>query len=143
MIKKVKEEFMKASTDDISSFGSVQGYTKYAKDIDYYLKNGIQFETGTPMRNKASISYNYIIKKNKFPLMEISDGSKIKYSSVKTNKYGIDVIAWVGNYPKEFEEIFEIDYEDQFEKTLLRPIVRFHVAIGWTDEKDRNCVERF
>ena len=41
--------------------------------------------------------------------MLIANGSKIKYLSVcKDNKFLFDTIAWVGNYPEEFEKIFKI-----------------------------------
>lgn len=67
--------------------------------------------------------------------MPISNGTKIKYIHVKPNNpWRHDVIAWVGNWPKEFDGLFEIDRKTQFEKTFTRTLERVWEAIGWGNE---------
>ena len=64
--------------------------------------------------------------------MEISDGSKIKFIRVKPdNEFGADAIAWVGNWPEEFNSMFEIDLEEQYQKTFLSVLERMWVVLGW------------
>lgn len=130
------DEYADQPIDEIASIGSVQEYDKYAKSNEYYIKQkGVTFEKGVPARNKASILYNYVIKTRNFPLMPISNGTKIKYIHVKQNNpWRHDVIAWVGNWPKEFDGLFEIDRKTQFEKTFTRTLERVWEAIGWGDE---------
>jgi hypothetical protein len=66
--------------------------------------------------------------------MPIANGSKIKYLSIyKDNKFAFDTIAWVGNYPNEFNKFFKIDYDEQFNKTFLSVIERMWVVLGWCD----------
>lgn len=38
-----------------------------------------------------------------------------------------------GFYPKEFADIFEVDYGKMFEKTILDPLKRFRMACGFQD----------
>jgi hypothetical protein len=67
--------------------------------------------------------------------MPIANGSKIKYLSVlKDNKFNFETIAWVGNYPNEFDGLFKIDYDEQFKKTFLSVLERMWVVLGWCDE---------
>ena len=75
------------------------------------------FISGTPMHNRASIVYNYIIKSEQLPYAEIFNGTKMKYIFVETkNKYKTNVVGYVGNYPKEFNKMFKIDFNEQFDK---------------------------
>ena len=135
-IRDVKRRFMEQSIDGISEFGSVQEYSKWAKPVNFYLENGLSFAKGTPSRNKAAIAYNYLITKYKIPMVPIGDGSKIKFVRLNNqNKFGLDWMAWVGNWPKKFDEWFEVDKEEQFDKTILEPMKRFHEVLGWCDEK--------
>jgi len=128
LIKDIKKRFMLEPVDNIASVGSVQEYTKYVCD-------GLNFAKSTPMRNKASIAYNYIIKDKKIPMVPIGDGSKVKTIYVNPeNKYGVNCIAWVGNWPKEFDDIFQVDRNKQFEKTVLSAVQRLHEVLGWCDK---------
>ena len=132
-IRETFSAFKNEPIDNIASVGSVSEYTKYAtKEIE----RNLEFKTGTPMRNKASILYNHLVEKNKLPLSKIDNGSKIKYIHVIPDfRYkDADVIAWIGNYPEEFKKIFKIDYEKQFE-TFLNVLERMHMVIGWCGEE--------
>lgn len=134
LIKRTFKKFKLQKIDDIASIGSVKEYSKYAEPTSYYIKNGLKFKPGTPMRNKSAICYNYLVKTQKLPLMEVSNGTKIKYIRVDPiNVVNNDAIAWVGNYPESFSNQFKINYEEQFEKTFLGVLNRMHLVLGWAD----------
>jgi DNA polymerase elongation subunit (family B) len=135
LLNDIKKQFKKQSFDLIARKSSIQEYSKFVtKPISYYLQHGVKYESGALMTAKASLNYNYIINKFKYPLMPIANGSKIKYLSVyKDNKFSFDTIAWIGNYPIEFHDLFKIDYDEQFRKTFLSVIERMWVVLGWCD----------
>lgn len=141
LLLEIKKAFSKQSFDMIAQKSSIQEYSKFVPNpIEYYLKNGIEYESGSIMTAKASLNYNYLINKLKLPLMPIANGSKIKYIRVMPNNLiNCETVAWVANYPSEFEKLFKIDYDEQFKKTFLSVIERMHVVLGWCDE-DRGIV---
>ena len=64
--------------------------------------------------------------------MEVANGSKIKYIYVyPDNKYNTEVIAYIGNWPKDFDKLFRIDYETQFEKQFLNVAQRMFDTLGF------------
>jgi len=137
LIKQVFKDFKKQEIDKIASIGSVKEYTKYADETSTYIKSGLNFKSGTPMRNKAAICYNYVIQDRTLPYMPISNGSKIKYIRVNPrNLVDNEAIAWVGNYPEEFKKLFKINYEEHYNKTFLSVLNRMWVVLGWIDSKE-------
>jgi hypothetical protein len=50
---------------------------------------------------------------------------------IPNNKYGINVISYNGVYPKEFEDMFEIDLNKMFEKGVKDVVNQFYSALGW------------
>lgn len=137
LLNEIKKTFKAQSFDMIAQKSSIQEYSKFVpKPIEYYIKNGLEYESGSIMTAKASLNYNYLINKMKLPLMPIANGSKIKYIRVMpNNSIGCETIAWVGNCPDEFGKLFKIDYDEQFKKTFLSVLERMHVVLGWCDEK--------
>lgn len=135
LIKELRKLYETVPIDDIARKSSINKYTKYAKDIEHYLENHLYFDKGTTMTAKASMSYNYFVKKHNLPLMPIGNGSKIKYMSLMKNQHNFETIAWIGNYPSEFEKHFKPNYDEQFEKTFLGIITRFWIVLGWTTAK--------
>lgn len=62
----------------------------------------------------------------------ITQGDKVNYLYLNpNNRYAIDVISYNGVYPKEFEEIFEIDLNKMFEKGVKDVVNQFYSALGW------------
>jgi hypothetical protein len=61
---------------------------------------------------------------------EIRVGDKVRFCYiVPTNMYGINCIAYKpGAWPKEFNEIFNVDYHVMFNKIILDPLKRFREA---------------
>ena len=116
-IRSCNKEFKKQTIEDISIPKGVKDYQKYKVDL---TKDYSCFKPCTPIHNRSSIVYNHVIRSNKLPYIEVNNGTKIKYVFVDSNnKYKTNVIAFVGNYPKEFNKMFKIDYQEQFEKQFL------------------------
>jgi DNA polymerase elongation subunit (family B) len=131
-LRHIKKEFKKDLVENISSVSGINGYDKYSKPMDYYLDKGLSFRKKTPIHVRAAICYNYAIKSNNFPYMVAGNGTKVKYVYIKdTNVLNTNIIAFIGAYPKEFEDLFKIDYDIQFEKTFMSVIQRMFNVLGW------------
>lgn len=136
----IKKEFLKQSIEDIGTNKSVNGYKKYSLPTSTYLKEGLTYVLKTPVQVRAAINHNFMVKKLNLPVFEIVNGTKAKYIYIKDrnilNQYGANqkqsnAIGFVGHFPEEFKQYFEIDYDTQFEKTFLNIVQRLYVAIGW------------
>jgi hypothetical protein len=120
LVKQLRKEFELADVDDISMQTSVSNYaTKMIDDT----KLPLQFVSGAHFAVKASGHYNYLLNQNKDLQSKyefIKSGTKIKYYYCK-NKIVNDIFAYIrGSYPIEFSP--EIDYDEQFMKSILSPI---------------------
>lgn len=133
MLKYVRQafiDFKKQNISDISSPKGVGDYEKYYVDM---TKSLTDFLPSTPIFNRASIVYNHIIKELSLPYVEIATGSKMKYIYVNpNNKYKTNVVGYVGNWPKEFDKLFKIDYDVQFEKQYLQIAQRLFDILGFS-----------
>lgn len=92
-----------------------------------------EFLKGTPGHIKPAISYNRIIaQKGLVRLSPIVSGDTYKIVNVKTNnKWGIDKIAYLDEWPKEFDEYFQIDNQTGFKKIIFDEIARFYKTVNW------------
>lgn len=131
MLKFIRDnymEFLKQPITELAIPKGIGSMEKYESDISIDNKN---FVTRTPIFNRASMVYNLVIKQNNFPYVEIKTGSKMKYIFVNpNNKYKTDVIGFIGTWPKEFDNIFKIDFDEQFDKQYLNVAQRLFDAIG-------------
>lgn len=128
-IRQGYKEFLKQPISDIALPKSVGTYDKYDTEISV---GQIHFEKGTPIFNKASMVYNLVIKEHNLPYKEIKNEDKMKYVFVSpNNKYQMPVIAFVGNWPKEFDNIFKLDYDMIFEKQYLNVAQRIFDTLGF------------
>ena len=86
-----------------------------------------------PIHVRASAYHNYLLYKNKQYLSKyqiIRSKDKVKMYYTKTNKDNIDIFAYIpGSYPYEFAPA--IDYDLQFEKTILEPLNRLIEILGY------------
>jgi len=122
--------FKNLSLEEISFVMGVQGYEKYAVKCD-------NFETAKHMPIHVKSAYFYNILLDKFNITrkyeKISSGDKVRFFYVKQpNKYGISVMGYKYNFPKEFMSIFEPDHEKMFEKIIFSVIERFYEAVKWS-----------
>jgi DNA polymerase elongation subunit (family B) len=133
-IKQAKKDFNKEKIESIAFPRGVSDYKKYAKSYAFYKKNGLQYPKGIPVANRAAINYNYLVDRFDLKLQKVDNGTKLKFIYIKPdNMLNQNVIAFIGNYPEKFKEIFEIDYKTQFEKAFKNVIQRFFDAMKWGD----------
>ena len=136
--EKCKNEFKNAPISDIVANMTVNS-------VDYDLRKDL----GIPFNSRASLIYNEFIKKNNLEgsFNLIQAGDKIKYIYLKTpNTLGETIVNSTGRsvkktYPNVIGFIDDnfiqyikdyIDYDTQFEKTLIKPLEFMTNAINFT-----------
>lgn len=139
----VYDKFKQQDQNALSAKKSISEYTKYVTEpIETYVKNGLHFDKGQVFNAKCALAYNYIIAKHKLPLMPIMNGNKFNYIYVKSDHYQqIEAIAFVGNWPKEFDKWFKTDYETMFTKTFIPLFESMFKVAKWIGPKDTISLE--
>lgn len=123
-INEVWKDFKKMTIDEISFW---KGYSA-SREASGFLT----MEKGATAISSASTYYNQIIEKlglgKKYD--QILLGQKVRFCYVKpSNPYRISYIAFPdGQWPKEFESIFEVDYEVMFDKLISGALKGFFTA---------------
>jgi DNA polymerase elongation subunit (family B) len=130
-----KTAFMSESIEKIAFPRGVSGVSIYADPDTIYKKS-------TPIATKAALLHNHQIKKLKLDgkYAELKEGDKIKYVYLKVpnpfGKGGRDSsIGFLNKPPKEFDLEKYADYETQFEKTFMEPLLNITNSIGWKATK--------
>jgi len=125
-LKKVKKEFKMTNIDDIS-------FNKRTNNIEKYIVDDhIEFQYGLkcPPNVKAAGFYNYLMNTNpkyKSKYRMISNGEKLKLYHCD-NKLS-DMFGYLsGDHPYEIAP--PIDYETQFEKSIIDPLNRVLGCVG-------------
>lgn len=125
-LKELKREFRLANIDHISFSKKVNNYQQYISN-DY---QEFEIVKGCPIGVRSAGYHNYLLNnsphKKKYQLL--GNGEKLKmYFTTDPN---CNVFAYApGEYPYEFAP--EIDYDTQFEKTILDPINRVITVMGF------------
>lgn len=138
-IKDFKKQFFKCKPEEIAFPRTMNGLDKYKSDREIYVK-------GTPIHVKASLLYNYWLKKHKLEKKyePIREGEKIKFIYLKEpNRIKDSVIAFIDILPKEFSINTHIDYELQFEKTFIDPLKLILEVVGWKAERQKTISSFF
>lgn len=130
-----KKEFESLPFEKVGSPIGCKGLAKY-----------LNVDKGAPGHVKAALLYNATIKKmgleNDYKL--IGEGDKIKKCYIKEpNKVGSNVIAIKDKFPKEFHKLCQIDYDTQWEKTMLSPIKSLFKGMGWVVTETQVSLEAF
>ena len=138
-IEDFKIKFKTLPAEEVSFPRSVKGLAKYHDSASIYQKS-------TPIHVKGSLIYNKILQNKrltrKYP--KIQEGEKIKFAYLKEpNPTGDTVIAMLNALPDEFELKPYIDYEKQFSKSFLDPIIGILNVIGWEHERKTNIMSFF
>jgi DNA polymerase elongation subunit (family B) len=134
LMKKVKREFKLANIEHICQNYRINNYQKYILN-DY---SEFEMEKGCPINVRAAGYYNYLLNNSKFKnkYKNLANGEKIKMYASKDPV--CDIFAFVpGDHPYEFAPA--IDYDAQFEKTIIDPINRVISAMS-LPLLDRNLI---
>ena len=86
------------------------------------------------MHVKGALLYNYQLKEKnlikKYP--EIMEGEKIKFVYLKNpNPFQANVFTFLTECPTELEVQKYVDYEKQFEKSFVDPLLFITNSIDW------------
>lgn len=136
--------FKEQKLEDICGHKSVKEYTKYVPEpIEYYIENGFDYKKiGGIFQSKVALAYNYMLARYKLRYQPIVNGSKFNFLYVKpNNRNNIEAIAFMGNWPKEFNEFFEVDYEKMFRKSFMPVIESMFEISGWIKPKEKIEIE--
>ena len=125
-IEECREEYFSLPFEKVANPGGVNGISKYSDINTLYTK-------GTPLHVRGSILYNDLLKKHNLEntLMKIQSGDKIKFTYLTLpNPIKEDVISSLDELPEEFNLDKFIDYERQFQKTVIKPITSLATPAG-------------
>ena len=133
LIRDINSDFYKTCANDIASPTGISDYKKYSKPMEYYLQNGLRHEgKQPPIHSRAAINYNYIVSKYKLPYILIDDKTKMKYCYIYDNNLiHQNVIGFIGEWPEKFNELFKINYDEQWRVGFQDTIDRFFKVLGW------------
>lgn len=128
-LRKLKQKFLISEIEDISQSRRISDYEKYvAGDTTKLVIN-----SGCPIHTRGASIYNFELNNNsdmkkKYHLIKSND--KVRFYYAKAHKAAKNVFSYQpGNYPHEFAP--PVDYDMQFSKTIIEPINRFVIAMGF------------
>jgi len=124
-LKELKKEYVLQNPEDIAKTQSLGDYEKYCLED----KKEIRLASKCPQNVRASAVYNHKILNSKWRTKYnlIRTGDKIKFYYTKDEN---EVFGFLpGDYPYEFAS--PVDYDLQFEKTIVEPFNRILRAMGF------------
>ena len=126
---KAYEDFEKYQYDDIALIKAINKFDEYVGRCD-----GWNTGKGMLAHYRGSYYYNKLLDDlgldSKYQM--IRQGDKVKSLYIQSsNKYGLDVISYVDNYPEEFKDIFVVDNQIMFEKCIKDIVKQFYDALKW------------
>lgn len=136
-ITSFKVDFRGRPFHEVASPRGISGMSQYRDSAHVYKK-------GTPIQVRGALLFNKLVKEqkleDKYPL--IYDGTKIKFCYLKVpNPIRENVIAVPEVLPPEFGLDDFIDYDLQYEKAFVSPIMKITEAIGWKTEKSSSLLD--
>jgi DNA polymerase elongation subunit (family B) len=124
-LKEYKQQFILQSPDDISKSMGIGNYDQYCLED----KKQIVLADKCPINVRSAAIFNYKLQqtkwKSKYNLIKTGDKIKFYYSKAEEGVFGFIP----GNFPHEFAP--EIDYDKQFETTIVDPFNRFIEVLGY------------
>lgn len=130
ILKDVKTQFKLQKPDSIS-IGTA------ANNIEKFILNdttGFEYGKGCPMHVRAAGYHNYLLNNSKYKTKYslIRSGEKIKFYFVAVkNESENNVFGYLnGSYPYEIAP--PINYDEQFNRTILDPVNRFIESMGYS-----------
>ena len=144
-----KKSMKLMNIDKIATPTGVKGLRKYARKGEENGSILTIFKKGAPVHVKAAVRYNDLLKhyKRDDKYMFINNGDKIRWSYMKNNELGIEVVAYRGHEdPPEIIKFIKenIDYNKIYKQSLKKKIDMFYKSLKWGDPVDKQqTIERF
>ena len=128
LLSDIYEKYKVMPLDDKAIIQRCNNMEKYKTEGD----SG--YVSGTPGHIRAAINFNRVVKAMGLKKYQpIASGDMAKIVFLKPNKFEIDKIAYVEEWPKEFKDIFVIDDAVTFKKTIYDEIARFYKSVDWPE----------
>jgi DNA polymerase elongation subunit (family B) len=121
-------------------------FPRGCQNIQDYADSNTVYKKATPIHVRGALVYNKMIKDYKIDkkYQPIMSGDKIKFCYMKTpNPMRENVFAVPNTLPRQLGLDNYIDYDTQFEKAFLDPILNIISNIGWELEKKATLEEFF
>lgn len=122
-----KREISKVFPEEIAVNIGASNIEKYTDDKGNPIK-------GAPFHIKGILNYRKLLKhlniEDKYE--DITSGNKVKVVYVKNNMLGIDCVSFF-KWPKEFDDVIQIDYQKHIEKYYIEKITTLLVPIKKLD----------
>lgn len=133
------DTFKKLPIETQSRLSGLNTFYKYEKDCD-------KFRTAKGMQAQMRAAHYHNVLLDELQLtakyQKLKTGDKIRYIAVKKpNKYNIDLVGYMGKFPKEFTEIFDIDHDIMFDDLLFKSIEKLYVVVNWKLRKPNENVK--
>lgn len=135
-LRKALNEHIEGLRDTFLKSGIVeQSKRQKANNIEKYLKgfDGFKSGKGCPVQVKASINYNKLLKvfgiENDYE--NIGSGNKVKWTYLKPNKFNLEVIGFLNEFPKEFEKDLKPDVDKQFQVLAISAMEKLYEVLDW------------
>lgn len=130
LLNKLKADFKLSDIENIAMSSSVGDYEKFILND----RNKLEIASGCPIHVRGAGIYNYLLNKSKYKSKYnlITSGEKIKYyyAKPKDGNQMFNIFGYIaGNHPYEFAP--EVDFDIQFQKTIVDPLSRFTNAMGY------------
>jgi DNA polymerase elongation subunit (family B) len=134
-----KARFLEQKVENVSFPRGVNGLVKYGNAKTVWIK-------GTPMHVKGVLTYNHYIDKlnleGKYP--KIKDGEKMKFFYLREpNPANTNAMAFLTAFPLEFGLNDYIDWELQWEKSFIEPLMLILNAIKWDTQPRASLADIF
>lgn len=133
-LKDIKKRFKLESPERISKNLKVNEYRDYINDD----RETMSVKKGCPIHVRGAVFHNYLLNnskyKNRYHLINSGDKVRMYYTTDMSN----DVFSFLpGEFPYEFAP--PIDYDTQFEKTVIDPMNRVLKVMN-LQQMDRNLI---
>ena len=133
-LRERRDSYEQLPIREIAIGGSISNYEKY---LPKNLELPIEYIKKCPPRNKSAINYNVVIEHEKLNNREkIQSNSLMYYVPITTNnKFEFDLIGFVGDWPKEFDKLFEVDYNQLWHSTCMGLLGNWFEVLDWGEPK--------
>lgn len=137
-IKDFRQYFYGLPPEDVS-------FPRGVTNITDWSDRQLVYKKGTPIHVRGSLLYNKAVIDKSLEKTHtlIQNGDKIKFCyMMQPNPIKENVISFPDYLPKDLGLHKYIDYEKQFEKTFIDPLMPIMDAVGWSVE-DRMTLDDF